>query len=189
MLPLMILDSFLFIFGILLRLAPLWTWLHHVIMAMVLITLILGSLTEICSYISCTTSSIQYGWYQRSLWASSSLEIYANSCQSCSFGSLSCPLLPYSHKSSTQPIPDVFAIAGALACPSFYLKKRFNIKVRAQHPQLVAKRNRMKFSSVLFYCMFLFNLFENRGLNHHCFHKNCKGSEADPKPNSDPSGV
>ena len=68
-----------------------------------LITLILGSLTGLCSYISCTTSSISI-WMAPKIAAS--VLLFGNPCrfllESCSFGSLSCPLLPYSHRFSTQ---------------------------------------------------------------------------------------
>ena len=95
---LMILDSFLFIFGVFAAISAFMNLVAPRRTGYGLITLILGSSCTLC-----TTSSISI-WMVPKIVAN--VLLFGNPCrfllESCSFGSLSCPLLLYSHRFSTQ---------------------------------------------------------------------------------------
>ena len=100
---LMILDSFLFIFGVFAAISAFMNLVAPRRTGYGLITLILGSLTgALLLYL------MYYFFYQYMDGTKDRSErpLFGNPCrfllESCSFGSLSCPLLPYSHRFSTQ---------------------------------------------------------------------------------------
>ena len=132
----MILDSFLFIFGVFAAISAFMNLVAPRRTGYGLITLILGSLTGLCSYTLCTTSSISI-WMAPKIVASVLLfEIHADSCWShVPLGH--CLVLYFLTPTSSQPnYSRCFAIVlGALALVlRFYLKKRFNIKSSSTAP-------------------------------------------------------
>ncbi len=177
----MILDSFL-IFGVLAAISAFMNLVAPRRTGYGSITLILGS-HRLCSCISCTTSSSVYGWHkdrsERPLLKSMPILVgYVP------FWVIVLSFTPYFHKSSTQLfqmfLPSFLGSSLALVL-RFYLKKRFNIKVRAQHSYWRYSTDEV-FNCFCF--LLYFPVHENRGLSHHCFYKNCKakGWSFEPKP-------
>ena len=107
---LMILDSFLFIFGVFAAISAFMNLVAPRRTGYGLITLILGSLTGLGTGNATQVNTITTSIDSISIWMAQkiavSVPLFGNPCrfllESCSFGSLSCPLLPYSHKFSTQ---------------------------------------------------------------------------------------
>ena len=148
---LVILDSFSFIFGVFAAISAFMNLVAPRRTGYGLITLILGSLTggALLLYL------MYYFFYQymdgtKDRSERPLFEIHADSCRSH---------VPLGHRLVlyfitpqvlNPTIPDVFChrFRSSSACPS-YLKERFILKVRAQHPQLDVKKKRMKLNYTL----------------------------------------